>query len=204
MLGGRAHPGFRLSELPRCIDQGVDLRSSARPDSRVAVNFQRRGRYCRIADGGKIALSLPITARGRSPAMPETSLVVVDPGHFHATLVQQRMYPELSPVVRVYAPLGADLIDYLSRIARYNRRPQAATDWRLDVHAGPDFSIGYGMSRRAGSPSSRAATAARSIGSSPRSKPACTCLLTSPRLSCPRICRGWRRLLRWRTNSSSC
>jgi hypothetical protein len=50
--------------------------------------------------------------------MPETSLVVVDPGHFHATLVQQQMYPELSPVVLVYAPLGLDLIDYLSRIAR--------------------------------------------------------------------------------------
>jgi hypothetical protein len=31
--------------------------------------------------------------------MPETSLVVIDPGHFHATLVQQQMYPELSPVV---------------------------------------------------------------------------------------------------------
>ncbi len=71
--------------------------------------------------------------------MPETSLVVVDPGHFHATLVQQQMYPELSPVVRVYAPLGPDLIDYLNRIARYNRRSQAATDWRLKVYAGPDF-----------------------------------------------------------------
>ena len=71
--------------------------------------------------------------------MPDTSLVVVDPGHFHAALVQQQMYPGLSPLVRVYAPLGPDLIDYLSRIARYNRRPQAATDWRLDVHAGPDF-----------------------------------------------------------------
>ena len=44
--------------------------------------------------------------------MPETSLVVVDPGHFHATLVQQQMYPELSPLVRVYAPPGRDLIDY--------------------------------------------------------------------------------------------
>ena len=42
-------------------------------------------------------------------------------------------------VVRVYATLGPDLIDYLSRIARYNRRPQAATDWRLDIHAAPDF-----------------------------------------------------------------
>jgi predicted dehydrogenase len=71
--------------------------------------------------------------------MPETSLVVVDPGHFHATLVQRQMYPGLSPRVRVHAPLGPDLIDYLSRIARYNRQPEAPTDWRLDVDAGPDF-----------------------------------------------------------------
>jgi Putative oxidoreductase C terminal domain len=71
--------------------------------------------------------------------MPDTSLVLIDPGHFHATLVQQQMYPGLSPLARVHAPLGPDLIDYLSRIARYNRRPDAPTDWRLDVHAGPDF-----------------------------------------------------------------
>jgi len=71
--------------------------------------------------------------------MPETCLVVVDPGHFHAALVQQKMYPGLSPLVKIHAALGPDLIDYLSRIARYNRRPQAPTDWRLDVHAGPDF-----------------------------------------------------------------
>ena len=32
-----------------------------------------------------------------------------------------------------------DLIDYLGRIARYNGRPDGATDWRLEVHAGPDF-----------------------------------------------------------------
>jgi predicted dehydrogenase len=71
--------------------------------------------------------------------MPDRSLVVVDPGHFHATLVQQQMYPGLSSLVRVHAPLGPDLIDYLGRIARYNGRPQAATDWRLEVHAGSDF-----------------------------------------------------------------
>jgi hypothetical protein len=57
--------------------------------------------------------------------MPDTSLLVIDPGHFHATLVQQQMYPGLSPLARVHAPLGPDLIDYLSRIARYNRRPDA-------------------------------------------------------------------------------
>ena len=41
MLGGRAHPGFRLWGLPRCIDQGVDLRSSAGPHLRVAISLQR-------------------------------------------------------------------------------------------------------------------------------------------------------------------
>src|SRR5579863_7737839 len=71
--------------------------------------------------------------------MSDSRLVIVDPGHFHATLVQQQMYPGLSPLVRVHAPLGPDLIDYLTRIARYNARPQAATDWRLDVYTGPDF-----------------------------------------------------------------
>src|SRR5215468_4852472 len=140
MLGGRAHPGFRSWGLPRCIDQGVDLRSSARPDLKVAVSLSapRRILSDRRRRQNRTIVSL-ITARSRSPAMPETSLVVVDPGHFHATLVQHQMYPELSPVVRVYAPLGPDLIDYLSRIARYNGRLQAATHWRLDVHAGPDF-----------------------------------------------------------------
>lgn len=71
--------------------------------------------------------------------MPDTCLVVVDPGHFHAALIQREMYPGLSPLVRVHAPLGPDLIDYLGRIARYNRQPEGATEWRLDVHAGPDF-----------------------------------------------------------------
>ena len=71
--------------------------------------------------------------------MSDIHLVVVDPGHFHAALVQQRMYPGLSPLVRVHAPLGPDLADYLTRITRYNLRSQTATDWRLDVHAGPDF-----------------------------------------------------------------
>src|SRR6188768_735230 len=71
--------------------------------------------------------------------MSDIHLVVVDPGHFHAALVQQQMYPDLSPLVRVHAPLGPDVVDYLTRIVRYNSRPEAATDWRLDVHAEPDF-----------------------------------------------------------------
>jgi predicted dehydrogenase len=66
-------------------------------------------------------------------------LVVVDPGHFHATLVQKDMYKWLSPRVQVYSPLTPALIDYLGRIAGFNSRAENPTRWELDVHTGPDF-----------------------------------------------------------------
>jgi len=66
-------------------------------------------------------------------------LIVVDPGHFHAALVQKEMYPDIAPRVRVYAPLGPDLLDYLTRIARFNARPESPTCWEMDIQAGPDF-----------------------------------------------------------------
>jgi predicted dehydrogenase len=75
--------------------------------------------------------------------MPGIRLVIVDPGHFHAALVQQRRYPDVSPQAHVYAPLGPDLIDYLGRISRYNHGTDAPTDWRLQIHAGPDFLDGF-------------------------------------------------------------
>src|SRR5438105_12072584 len=71
--------------------------------------------------------------------MPDTRLIVVDPGHFHAALVQKEMYPSLSAEAHVYAPLGPDLIDYLGRIARFNTRPDQPTRWGLAVHAAADF-----------------------------------------------------------------
>ena len=66
-------------------------------------------------------------------------LIVVDPGHFHAALVQKEMYPWLASRVAVYAPLGPDVLDYLSRIAQFNARRENPTSWDIDLHAGPDF-----------------------------------------------------------------
>jgi hypothetical protein len=67
--------------------------------------------------------------------LPGIRLIVVDPGHFHAALVQKEMYPALSPRVQVYAPLGPDLVDYLTRIARFNQRPDEPTSWEIELHA---------------------------------------------------------------------
>jgi predicted dehydrogenase len=61
-------------------------------------------------------------------------LLVADPGHFHAALLQKNMYPSLAPRVAVYAPLGRDVLDYLARISLFNSRPENPTHWDLDVH----------------------------------------------------------------------
>src|SRR5580658_6933367 len=68
-------------------------------------------------------------------------LIVLDPGHFHATLLQKEMYPELASRVSVYAPLGSELLDYLHRVSLFNSRPANPTNWELDIHCTP-YSLG--------------------------------------------------------------
>jgi predicted dehydrogenase len=70
--------------------------------------------------------------------MSEVQILTLDPGHFHAALVQKAMYPGVARRAHVYAPLGPDLLAHLARIAGFNARPQAPTGWELEVHAGPD------------------------------------------------------------------
>ena len=66
-------------------------------------------------------------------------LITLDPGHFHAALVQKRMYPGVSPDVRVYAPEGNDLKMHMDRINAFNSRPDDPTRWNTTVYMGPDF-----------------------------------------------------------------
>jgi predicted dehydrogenase len=70
--------------------------------------------------------------------MPSVQLITLDPAHFHAALVQKEMYAGVSPVVTVYAPLGLDLTEHLTRVARFNQRADGPTTWELNVHTGPD------------------------------------------------------------------
>src|SRR6266404_9177160 len=65
-------------------------------------------------------------------------LITLDPGHFHASLVQKEMYPGVSPKVTVYAPLGFDLTEHLNRVARFNLRTDHPTEWELDIHTSND------------------------------------------------------------------
>jgi predicted dehydrogenase len=66
-------------------------------------------------------------------------LMTLDPGHFHAALIQRESYPGVDPRVHVYAPVGTDLAAHMTRIAGFNNRAANPTAWRLEVHAGPDY-----------------------------------------------------------------
>lgn len=66
-------------------------------------------------------------------------LVTLDPGHFHAALVQKTMYPGVDATVHIYAPAGNDLQWHLDRINSYNGRKADPTKWITAVYTGPDF-----------------------------------------------------------------
>lgn len=66
-------------------------------------------------------------------------LVTVDPGHFHAALVQKTGYAEVDSTVHVYAPEGSDLKLHLDRINGFNSRTDSPTNWNEVVYTGYDF-----------------------------------------------------------------
>lgn len=69
----------------------------------------------------------------------KVTLITVDPGHFHAALVQKSMYPQVNPDVYVYAPEGEDLKAHLGRIEGFNTRSEEPTSWNEIVYTGEDF-----------------------------------------------------------------
>jgi len=79
------------------------------------------------------------TARQEEPSTKPYRLVTLDPGHFHAALVQKSMYPDVDSTVYVYAPDGPDLQMHLDRINGYNTRAENPTHWNEQVYKGHDF-----------------------------------------------------------------
>ena len=78
------------------------------------------------------------------------SFVTVDPGHFHAALVQKRSYPDVVPEVRVFAPAGPELDAHLKLIDSFNARADAPTAWREVVYRGGDYLARFVEAAKAG------------------------------------------------------
>ncbi len=66
-------------------------------------------------------------------------LITLDPGHFHAALVQKSMYEDIDSTVHIYAPDSPDLDLHLAKIEQYNTRAESPTRWSSIIYKGPDF-----------------------------------------------------------------
>ncbi len=66
-------------------------------------------------------------------------LVILDPGHFHASLVLKERLENVSETVRVYAPEGAEASQFLAAVDSYNHRPEDPTSWKEEIYLGGDY-----------------------------------------------------------------
>ena len=80
-----------------------------------------------------------VSAAEAPSASASVRLITLDPGHFHASLVQKYMYDGVDATVHVYAPAGDDLQEHLKRIERFNTRAEQPTRWQEKVYSKDDF-----------------------------------------------------------------
>ena len=69
----------------------------------------------------------------------EIKLIVLDPGHFHASLLQKSSLSLLNDSVYVYAPDSIGIRQYLAAIDGYNHRETDPTSWVESICTGSDF-----------------------------------------------------------------
>ena len=124
--------------------------------------------------------------------------MVIDPGHFHAALIQREMYPGISPEVSVFAPLGPELIDYLSRVSLFNNRKESPTAWELNIQTGDDPMARMVEEHPGNVAVFTAGIALKSIASALLSRRESTCLRINPGSSLQRTWTSWSRHLRSR------
>lgn len=79
------------------------------------------------------------TPAADSVATKPIRLVTLDPGHFHAALVQKSMYDDVDSNVYVYAPPGPDVKSHLGIISSYNTREKDPTRWNEHVYTGEGY-----------------------------------------------------------------
>ncbi len=90
-----------------------------------------------------LTIQIMISCSSNNPkftgAKGEVKIMTLDPGHFHAALVQKSMYSQVDSNVYVYAPEGDDVNEHLKHIDGYNTRSENPTRWNEKVYTAPDF-----------------------------------------------------------------
>ena len=69
----------------------------------------------------------------------KVKLMTLDPGHFHAALIQKTSYKDIDTTVDVYAPEGPEVKDFLNKIEGYNSRAENPTNWSVKTHFSENY-----------------------------------------------------------------
>ena len=75
-------------------------------------------------------------------------LLVLDPGHFHASLLQKDTISAINDTIRVFAPEGEEVIQYEKSIDLYNSRTANPTSWVKQLYIGDDYLSKMGECRK--------------------------------------------------------
>ena len=66
------------------------------------------------------------------------TLLILNPGHFHAALVLREPHPSLSDDIYVYSEPGPDLDRFQEIAESFNKRQVKPTRWKLNIYRGKD------------------------------------------------------------------
>ncbi|WP_100611582.1 putative oxidoreductase C-terminal domain-containing protein [Confluentibacter lentus] len=86
-----------------------------------------------------LALMVACKTETKKISQKKIQFITIDPGHFHAALVQKNNYPEVDSTVHIYAPKGDDVTFHLNRIGGFNLRKENPTNWNTILYEGDDF-----------------------------------------------------------------
>ncbi|WP_149525416.1 putative oxidoreductase C-terminal domain-containing protein [Sphingobacterium hotanense] len=67
------------------------------------------------------------------------TLMTLDPGHFHASLIQKSMLPGIDSVCYVYAPKSLGVSAHNALLNEYNIREENPTGWKVESYTDSDF-----------------------------------------------------------------
>ncbi|MCQ2159032.1 MAG: oxidoreductase [Bacteroidales bacterium] len=87
--------------------------------------------------GGLIFTVLAVVASGCTCRCDSSRIVVIDPGHFHASLALKHHLDGVSDEVSVYAPEGKEVDDFLAAVESFNESGEVS--WKCDCHIGDDY-----------------------------------------------------------------
>jgi len=75
----------------------------------------------------------------QSVAGAKHTVVVLNPGHFHAGLTLRKSHPRLNEDVYVYSENGPDVESFLRMVQSFNERSKDPTRWKLHIYRGSDY-----------------------------------------------------------------